>query len=115
MLRKWYLGPVLVLLATPALAQDDSATVDEGFSLLREGARILMESMLKEMEPAMRDMQEDFGAALREMEPALRELGGMIGDLRNYHPPEKLPNGDIIIRRKTPAEILTDRGEDIEL
>ena len=97
MLRKWYLGPVLVLVAAPALAQDDSATVDEGFSLLREGARILMESMLK------------------EMEPALRELGGMIGDLRNYHPPEKLPNGDIIIRRKTPAEILTDRGEDIEL
>ena len=115
MLRKWYLGPVLVLVAAPALAQDDSATGDEGFSLLREGARILMESMLKEMEPAMRDMQEDFGAALREMEPALRELGGMIGDLRNYHPPEKLPNGDIIIRRKTPAEILTDRGEDIEL
>ncbi len=89
--------------------------MDEGFSLLREGARILMESMLKEMEPAMRDMQEDFGAVLREMEPALRDLGGMIGDLRNYHPPEKLPNGDIIIRRKTPAEILTDRGEDIEL
>lgn len=115
MLRKWYLGPVLALLATPALAQDESAKVDDGFSLLREGARILMESMLKEMEPAMRDMQEDFGAVLREMEPALRELGGMIGDLRNYHPPEKLPNGDIIIRRKTPAEVLTDRDEDIEL
>ena len=115
MLRKWYLGPVLALLVAPALAEDESASVDEGFSLLREGARILMESMLKEMEPAMRDMQEDFGAVLREMEPALRDLGGMIGDLRNYHPPEKLPNGDIIIRRKTPAEILTDRGEDIEL
>lgn len=115
MLRKWYLAPVLALLVAPALAEDESASVDEGFSLLREGARILMESMLKEMEPAMRDMQEDFGAALREMEPALRDLGGMIGDLRNYHPPEKLPNGDIIIRRKTPAEVLTDRGEDIEL
>jgi len=115
MLRKWYLGPVLALLVAPALAEDESASVDEGFSLLREGARILMESMLKEMEPAMRDMQEDFGAVLREMEPALRDLGGMIGDLRNYHPPEKLPNGDIIIRRKTPAEVLTDRGEDIEL
>lgn len=115
MVRTWYLGPVLALLVAPALAEDESASVDEGFSLLREGARILMESMLKEMEPAMRDMQEDFGAALREMEPALRDLGGMIGDLRNYHPPEKLPNGDIIIRRKTPAEVLTDRGEDIEL
>lgn len=115
MVRNWYLGPVLALLVVPALAEDESASVDEGFSLLREGARILMESMLKEMEPAMRDMQEDFGAVLREMEPALRDLGAMIGDLRNYHPPEKLPNGDIIIRRKTPAEVLTDRGEDIEL
>jgi hypothetical protein len=60
-------------------------------------------------------MQEDFGTVLKEMEPALRDLGAMIGDLRNYHPPVKLPNGDIIIRRKTPAEILTERGGEIEL
>jgi hypothetical protein len=115
MFRNWYLGPAFALLAAPALAQDTSESVDEGFSLLREGARILMESMLKEMEPALRDMQEDFGTALKEMEPQLRALGDMIGDLRNYHAPEKLPNGDIIIRRKTPAEILTERGDDIEL
>ncbi len=115
MLRHWFIGPVFALLAAPALAQDTSESVDEGFSLLREGARILMESMLKEMEPTLRDMQDDLGNALREMEPQLRALGNMIGDIRNYHAPEKLPNGDIIIRRKTPAEILTERGDDIEL
>jgi hypothetical protein len=27
----------------------------------------------------------------------------MIGDVRNYHAPEMLPNGDIIIRRRVPA------------
>lgn len=115
MVRNWLIGPVFALLALPAVAQDTSESVDEGFSLLREGARILMESMLKEMEPALRDMQEDLGTALKEMEPQLRALGDMIGDIRNYHAPEKLPNGDIIIRRKTPAERLSDPGDDIEL
>jgi hypothetical protein len=115
MIRHWFIGPVFAVLATPALAQDGSESVDKGFSLLQEGARILMESMLKEMEPTLRGMQDDLGTVLKEMEPGLRDLGSMIGDLRNYHAPEKLPNGDIIIRRKTPAEILTERGNDIEL
>lgn len=115
MVRHWFIGPVFVALTAPALAQDTSGSVEDGIDLLREGARILMESMLKEMGPALRDMQDDLGTALKQMEPALRDLGAMIGDLRNYHAPEKLPNGDIIIRRKTPAELLTERGNDIEL
>lgn len=32
--------------------------------------------------------------------PMLRDLGKQIEDIPNYHPPEVLPNGDIIIRRK---------------
>lgn len=114
MSRQWFIGPVCALLAVPALAQDVPDTAEDGFGLLKEGARILMESMLEGMEPAFRDMQNDFDLALREMEPMLRQLGAMIGDLKNYHAPEKLPNGDIIIRRKSPAEILTDPQDDIE-
>ena len=34
-----------------------------------------------------------------------------IDDIRNYHPPEVLPNGDIIIRRKTPAELAAPPAE----
>ncbi|NHW17243.1 hypothetical protein HA071_25590 [Escherichia coli] len=49
-----------------------------------------------------------------EVEPRMRDLaraledwnfeGLTIDDLGAYHPPEKLPNGDIIIRRKIPLE-----------
>ena len=36
------------------------------------------------------------------LEPHLAELADMIGDLGNYQAPERLPNGDIILRRKIP-------------
>jgi hypothetical protein len=46
----------------------------------------------------------------------LRELSAMIGDIGNYHAPEMMPNGDIIIRRKLPGEERTpDPGEEIEI
>ncbi|MCB2115575.1 MAG: hypothetical protein KDE00_04560 [Rhodobacteraceae bacterium] len=107
---------ILVLAAVPALGEEKEATADEGFSLLEEGAKIILRNMLDEVEPALKDLHKDFGDAMDEMGPALRDLAAMIGDLRNYHAPEKLPNGDIIIRRKTPAEIAMPRpGEDIEI
>lgn len=71
-------------------------TMTEGVDLLEQGARMLLRGLLTEMEPALKDMEQ----ALTEMEPALRELMTMMGDLRNYQAPERLPNGDIIIRRK---------------
>ena len=51
-----------------------------------------------EMEPALRDFAERMG-------PALADLLEKIDDLSAYHPPEMLPNGDIILRRKTPQEM----------
>ena len=92
-------------LAMPAAADTPEAEPEDGFSLLEEGAKIIMRSMLDEMEPALKDLKSDFGDALADMGPALRDLAGQIGDIRNYHPPVKLPNGDIIIRRKTPQEL----------
>lgn len=115
MSRNWFIGPLVVLLAAPALAEEPAATPEEGFSLLREGARVLMENFFSEMEPALNDMQDGLGEALRQMEPMMRDLGAMMGELQNYHAPEKLPNGDIIIRRKSPAEIAAEPGEGIEL
>ena len=93
----------LTIAATPALAEEPPPSAEEGFSLLEEGAKIILRSLLDEMEPALRDMQKEFGEAADEMGPALRRLAEMIGDIRNYEPPEMLPNGDIIIRRKTPV------------
>ena len=81
--------------SAPAQEADEPGATDmeEGFSLLEEGTKLLLRGLLSEMEPA-----------LRELEGALRELDA-------YHPPEVLPNGDIIIRRKVPLEVAPETGE----
>ena len=55
------LTAALVFLATAPVAQTPDAASPEaerGFSLIEEGARILLEQFFKEAEPAMKDMQE---------------------------------------------------------
>ena len=96
----------LMLAAAPAGAEDPPASPEEGFSLLEEGARIILRSLIDEMEPALKDMHKGLGDAMEEIGPMLGQLVEMIGDVRNYEAPEMLPNGDIIIRRKSPAESL---------
>jgi len=103
------LALVASIFVTPAYAQDSDA--EEGFSLMEEGAKILLRSLLQEMEPAL----EDLHGFAQEMAPVMRELQGMIGDIGLYHLPEVLPNGDIIIRRKTPEELEEPEGDDIEI
>jgi hypothetical protein len=99
-----------VALAAPVAAQepDDSP----GRSLMERGAELFLEGFRREMDPALEDLRawaENMQPALRqfidEMGPAFAEILQKIDDLSAYHPPEMLPNGDIIIRRKTPDEI----------
>jgi len=109
----------LILSLTPALAQDvvPPAPEDDGFSLMEEGAKLLFRGLMTEMQPALDEMGRALSKiepALRDLEPAMRDLFAMIDDLRNYHPPVKLDNGDILIRRKTPEELRLDAPE-IEL
>ena len=109
-------------LALPATAQEEGEG-ENGLSLMERGAQMFMEGIMREMEPALDDlrgMAEEMQPALRrfvdEMGPAFAELLGQIEDLSLYHPPEMLPNGDIIIRRKTPDEIeQQNEGDDIEI
>lgn len=103
-----------LLAATPALAQDKN----EGFSLMEEGAKLFLKGIIQQMEPAIEDlrgMADQLEPGLRrfvdEMGPALTDLMGKIDNLNAYHPPEMLPNGDIILRRKTPDEIREEDGE----
>lgn len=74
--------------ATPLAAQDQGEGIDpslqEGFSLLGEGARLIL-----------RGLQS-------EMAPMIEALGKAIDDVNAYELPEVQPNGDILIRRKEP-------------
>lgn len=102
------------------LAQDDA---DQGTSLMERGAQLFVEGLLREMEPALDELSglaEEIGPALKEftneMGPALAEIIEQVEDWSAYHPPEMLPNGDIIIRRKSdhPTKQANPDG-DIEL
>ena len=103
----------------PAHAEEPEGESD-GRPLIEEALRLFLEGMMREMEPALEDLgrmadraQPALREFMREMGPALAELLAEIEDLSAYHPPEMLPNGDIIIRRKTPEEE-PEHGEDSE-
>lgn len=75
-------------LTTPVAAQETpSEPYLEGLNEFADGMRKLLEGFANELEPMMED------------------LATRLEGLRGYHPPEVLPNGDIIIRKKTPEEI----------
>lgn len=105
----------------PAFAQDDGNP-----SLMERGAKMFFRGLMEEMEPAMRDLQglvEEAGPAMQsfmqEMGPAFADVLSEIKDFSVYHPPEILPNGDIIMRRREPLDPdpvpEIEEGEEIEL
>ena len=109
-----------VLATLPLYAQETES--EDGFSLMEEGAKLFFRGIMEEMEPAMDDLRglaDEMQPALRdfveEMGPALAELLGKIDDLSVYHPPEMQPNGDIILRRKTPIEQEEEPQGEVEL
>lgn len=73
-----------VVLAGPAAADDGGDELRQGAELLKRGTELLLQGLMQ------------------ELAPALEQLRDRIGDLSMYYPPEILPNGDIIIRRKVP-------------
>lgn len=104
-MNRFALALVLTVAATaPAnlAAQDADPGVEEGFSLLERGARLILRSLVDEMQPTLDEAQKGLAEAIAEWEPAMRALAESVGDLGAYHPPEVQPNGDILIRRKTP-------------
>jgi hypothetical protein len=98
----------LCLIAAPALAQDltpPPQVDDDGFSLMEEGAKLVLRGLMSEMEPAIGEMEKaltEMGPALDQLGPKLHQLIGMIDDFKNYDAPVMLPNGDILIRRNAP-------------
>lgn len=115
---------VALLLSSPVFAQEaEIGEIDEGFSLMEEGAKLLFRGIITEIEPAI----DDFSGRATELEPALEMLATEMGpalielfhtldSVRHYEPPEILPNGDIIIRRSPNApEFSPPQTEPIDL
>lgn len=130
-MRSLALVTIACLAVSPVSAQEAEGepAPEEGLSLIEEGARMFLEGLAEDMAPAMKDLAElaeSWQPQMREfvtqMGPALSELLDKVDDISRYHAPEMLPNGDIIMRRKAPAEdgpgedlLPMKPGEDIEI
>ncbi|MCA0042977.1 AAA+ family ATPase [Celeribacter litoreus] len=79
-----HIALIASLVATPLWAQESSEKPD-GWDLLQEGGRLLLEDLMDDLSPLLEDLQ------------------GLMVDLNSYEPPVILPNGDILIRRKPDA------------
>lgn len=100
---------MIVTAASALLALPAAAEGDDGPSLMEQGAQLFFEGLMREMEPAMQDLQglaETMGPAMRsfmqEIGPALGDILDEVKDFSAYHAPEILPNGDIIMRKRIP-------------
>jgi len=60
--------------------------------------------LLSRAQPHLEGLARDMTGLMQDYQPVFEELSTLIDDLGNYElPPQRLPNGDIIIRRKADA------------
>lgn len=84
----------LWFVAGAALAQDaPEDDLSRGWDLLSEGSRLILEGLMEDLAPRIET----------EVAPLLDDLAERLGALPGYFPPEMLPNGDILIRRRPPT------------
>ena len=113
-----YIILIIVLLAQPviAFAEDDKPS---GLSLMKQEMAPAIEGLSdlgSKVSPALRDFTAQMG-------PAFTELLNDVDDWSVYEPPQKMPNGDILIRRKpekppaqdAPPVILLDEVPQVDL
>lgn len=93
---------IVAALSAPLAAQEaePDGSVGEGFNLLGEGSRMILEGMLDQMRPMLEEARPFFE---EELVPFVERMGELIDDLSSYELPERLPNGDILIRRSPDA------------
>ncbi|VDS10178.1 hypothetical protein PARHAE_03392 [Paracoccus haematequi] len=103
---------ILVLLAMPGAAPAQTETED-GLGLVERGLGIIAENLWSELGPDLNRLGQDMGGALAGLPPLLKDLAALVDDLGNYEPPERLENGDILIRRKAEAPPPPPLGESL--
>ena len=92
-----HIALTLALAATPLPAMAQDSDIPPALKDLAESMRELLEGFTNDVAPLMEEFSD-------EVTPMFERLAEELKGLNAYHPPEVLPNGDIIIRRKTPEE-----------
>ena len=87
--------------AAPGATPEGSA--EDGASLIERGMGMLFEDLMTNIAPELDGISNDLAGALNQLGPAVSDLSVLVDDISNYQTPERLENGDIIIRRKADA------------
>lgn len=87
----------------PPQADDPFALPDRNAEGLEGGLENLMGDMFQRLQPHLEGLANELSSTADEFRPAFSELSGLMDDIGNYERPERLPNGDILIRRRAGA------------
>lgn len=68
--------------------------------LVERGLGIIAENLWSDLGPDLGRLGQGMGGALADLAPVLEDLAVLVDDLGNYEAPERLENGDVLIRRK---------------
>lgn len=111
-----YAAFLFTLIAGPALAMGDPppppppppAPVQEApdpapADDLEAGIENFMRNLMTEAQPELQGLGDQLSGLVGKLGPVLGDVAEMIDDVRNYQAPERLENGDIIIRRRADA------------
>lgn len=88
----------------PPSTQDSPQDEPSGLgSLFENGMESMFRDLLGDIEPHMNAIGRELGGRFEALAPLLQDAGELMDDLRHYQAPERLANGDILIRRKPDA------------
>lgn len=87
---------------SPPSAETQGDDTDFG-QMLDDQLGSFFDGIIRDIGPKMEDIGKDLGARLSTLGPVFDDLSSMVDDIKNYQTPERLANGDILIRRKPGA------------
>ena len=94
---------LLAALATGPAAAQTADEPEEGLSLIERGIGMIFRQFWQDAGPEVEGLTRDLSGTMTRLAPALQDLGVLVDDIRNYDTPERLENGDIVIRRRAGA------------
>lgn len=97
-------GPFQMPMADdPPAAGVPDAAPDADHDPVQRGLEGIMQDLLGRAQPHLEGLANELQGAVSDYGPAFQQLTGLMDDIANYQPPQRLPNGDILIRRKADA------------
>ncbi|WBU64914.1 hypothetical protein [Paracoccus aerodenitrificans] len=76
---------------------------DDPMGEIGQGIEGMMDQLFNRLQPHLEGLGNELSSTMNEFSPAMDEFARLVDDFGNYHRPERLPNGDIILRRRADA------------